>query len=356
VTTVRKDRFRTETQLIERITRAIPAVLDGRAGRHHPQHGVRLGIGDDAAVLAPSGRTDWVLTCDAFLEGVHFLASRHPPDSVGFKSLVRATSDVAAMGAEPRFFLLTLALPVVRTRAWLDEFLRGMARAARLLGLCLIGGDTKKYPAVSISITVLGEIAPGTAVPRSGARPGDIIYVSGRLGQAQLGLEIIRQTPPGALRKQLRASQAFRQLLQPHLYPRIRTELGAWLARTGVASAMIDISDGLSTDLDHVCVASEAGARLWAQRIPCAEIPAGQSKQVAKRKLDPLRMALHGGEDYELLFTVAPRHVPRLRKAPGFSDLRAIGEIVRGKQILLVGPEGNSRRLEPGGWDPFRKK
>lgn len=356
MTTVRKDRFRTETQLIERITGAIPAVLDRRAGRHHLHDGVRVGIGDDAAVLAPSGRTDWVLTCDAFLEGVHFLASRHPADSVGFKSLVRATSDVAAMGAKPRFFLLTLALPVARTGAWLDEFLRGMARAARQLGLILIGGDTKKYPAVSISITVLGEIAPGTAVLRSGARPGDIIYVSGRLGQAQLGLEIVRRTPPGALRNKLRASPRFRRLLQPHLYPRIRTELGAWLARTGVASAMIDISDGLSTDLNHVCIASGAGARLWAQRIPCAEIAAAQSKHVTKRKLDPLQMALHGGEDYELLFTVAPRHVPRLPHAPGFSDLRAIGEIVRGNQILLVGPEGNSGRLEPGGWDPFRKK
>lgn len=345
MTTVRKDRFQTETQLIERITGAIPAVLDGRAGRHPVRDGVRLGIGDDAAVLAPTGRTEWVLTCDAFLEGVHFLGSRHPADSVGFKSLVRATSDVAAMGAKPRFFLLTLALPVARTGAWLDEFLRGMARAARRLGLSLIGGDTKKFPAVSISITVLGEIAPGTAVPRSGARPGDIIYVSGRLGQAQLGLEIVRRTPPGTLRKQLRASPAFRRLLQPHLYPKIRVELGAWLARTGVGSAMIDISDGLSTDLNHVCVASGAGARLWAERIPCVDIPAAQAKRVAQLKLDPLHMALDGGDDYELLFTVAPRHVPRLRQAPGFSDLRAIGEITTGKQILLVGPQGSERRL-----------
>ncbi len=356
MTTVRKDRFQTETQLIERITGAIPAVLDGRAGRHPLRDGVRLGIGDDAAVLAPSGRTEWVLTCDAFLEGVHFLGNRHPADSVGFKALARATSDVAAMGATPRFFLLTLALPAARTGAWLDEFLRGMARAARQLGLCLIGGDTKKYPAVSISITVLGETAPGTAVPRSGARPGDIIYVSGRLGQAQLGLEIIRRTPPGALRKQLRASQALRRLLQPHLYPKIRVALGAWLARTGMASALIDISDGLSTDLDHVCVASRAGARLWAERIPCVDVPAAQSKRVAKRKLDPLHMALDGGDDYELLFTVAPRDVPRLRQAPGFSDLRAIGEITTGNQILLVGPGGSARRLEPGGWDHFRSK
>ena len=263
---------------------------------------------------------------------------------MGFKALARATSDVAAMGDAPGF-LLTLALPAARTGAWLDEFLRGMARAARQLGLCLIGGDTKKYPAVSISITVLGETAPGTAVPRSGARPGDIIYVSGRLGQAQLGLEIIRRTPPGMLRKQLRASQALRRLLQPHLYPKIRVVLGAWLARTGMASALIDISDGLSTDL---CVRCQSCGRAPLGRAhPLRGCPRGPVKTRGQAGAHLLHMALDGGDDYELLFTVAPRDVPRLRQAPGFSDLRAIGEITTGNQILLVGPGGSARRLVP---------
>src|SRR5271156_3256850 len=162
---------------------------------------MRLGIGDDAAILAPGRNVEWVLSCDAFLDGVHFLAKSYPPDSVGYKSLVRAASDLAAMGAEPRLFLLTLALPARLTGAWLDRFLRGMGRAARLLGIRLAGGDTTKSATGSITITVLGEVARGLAVTRSGARPGDILCVSGRLGRAQLGLELARIGGPGTLAK-----------------------------------------------------------------------------------------------------------------------------------------------------------
>ena len=341
--------------MIERITRAVPSIIGGGGRGRAGRAGVRLGIGDDGAVVAPSGRTDWVLSCDAFLDGVHFLADRHPADSVGFKSLARATSDLAAMGATPRFFLLTLALPLDRTGAWLDEFLRGMARAARALGMHLLGGDTKRYPAVAISITVIGEIAPGKAVPRSGARPGDIIYVSGKLGQAELGLQVVRRTAPKALPGKLRTNPAFRQLLRPHLYPKIRLGLGAWLARTGVASAMMDISDGLSTDLGHICTASGVAARVWTDRVPYVGASTAQAKYLAKLKLDPLELALHGGEDYELLFTVPARHAARLRRAPGFAKVRAIGEVEKGKGMRLTGADGRSRRLEPGGWDPFRR-
>lgn len=353
MTTVRKGRWDSEAKLIERITASVPSVRGASTTRRAIRDGVRYGIGDDAAVLAPTGRTDWVLTCDAFLDGVHFLADRHPAHSVGFKSLARATSDLAAMGATPRFFLLTIALPLDRTRAWLDEFLGGMARAARYLGMRLIGGDTKRDSKISISITALGEIAPRTAVRRSGAREGDVIYVSGKLGRAQLGLEIVRRTAPRALRAKLSADSQFRRLMQPHLYPQIRVETGAWLARNRLASAMMDVSDGLSTDLNHICAASGVGARVWADRIPVADI--GSRQRWAKLKLNPLQMALNGGDDYELLFTVAPRDAPRLRRAPGFSGMRAIGEILRGSRIELVRSDGRSTLLKPLGWDPFRK-
>jgi len=332
-----------EDQLIERIARAVPSSRG--VARSHDE--VRLGIGDDAAIVAPNRTTEWVLSCDASLEGVHFLAGSYPADSVGFKALVRAASDLAAMGARPRLFLLTLALPTKRTGKWLDEFLRGMGRAARQLGMRLIGGDTTRSPTVSISITVLGEVARGLAVRRSGARPGDILYVSGRLGRAQLGLEMIRQ---GATN----ASASDRRLLQAHLYPKIRIELGEWLARRKMATAMMDISDGLSTDLARLCAASGVGARLWAERIPRVKIPIARTGLLRKRRLDPLRMALHGGEDYELLFTVPRKNVRRLRSAPGFAELTAIGEIERGKRITLVGADGRAKRLDPGGWDPFR--
>jgi thiamine-monophosphate kinase len=334
-----------EDQLIETIARAIPS---GKGAR------LRLGIGDDAAVIAAARGTQWVLSCDAFLEGVHFLRDRHPADSVGFKSLARAASDLAAMGARPHLFLLTLALPRRRTGKWLDEFSRGMGRAARQLGMRLAGGDTTRSAAVSISITVLGAIRTGRAVTRSGARPGDIIYVSGRLGRAQLGLEMIRNRVFGSREGGCMGPP---RLLQPHLYPKIRVELGAWLAAQRAASAMMDISDGLSTDLSRLCAASGVGARVWSQRIPCVEIPGEVSgslqARLEKLRLNPLQMALHGGDDYELLFTVPPKQANSLRRAPGFGSITAIGEIERGTQIALMDREGRSHRLFARGWDPF---
>ncbi len=328
-----------EAKLIARIARAIPCQPGGE---------LRLGIGDDVAIVAPSGKTEWLLSCDAFVEAVHFLGETHPADSVGYKALVRAASDLAAKGATPRLFLLTLALPPSRTGAWLDSFLKGMGRAAQVLGMRLAGGDTTACPIVSISITVAGEAPRGHAIRRSGARAGDIIYVSGRLGRAQLGLELVLG---GSHRV-----PTVRRLLQPHLYPHIRVKLGAWLARHRLASAMMDISDGLSTDLGHLCDSSGVGARLWADRIPLVEIPATATAQLGGLRLEPLEMALHGGEDYELLFSVSPRKVRQLRQAPEFEEATAIGEITRNKQVLLVGSDGRVMQLKPRGWDSFGRR
>jgi thiamine-monophosphate kinase len=333
-----------EDQLIERIRRAVPSRNRGS---------LQLGIGDDAAVISSRKGFEWALSCDAFLEGVHFLVNRHPADSVGFKALARATSDLAAMGAQPRLFLLTLALPASRTGKWLDEFLRGMGRAARQLGMSLAGGDSTKSTRISISITVLGEVGRGLAVTRSGARPGDVLCVSGRLGGAEIGLKMVQT---GALKasnwneKESNSNGKDRgRMLRPHLYPRIRVALGAWLAARRVASAMIDISDGLSTDLARLCAASRVGARIWAERIPCVKV-------LPALKLDPLQMALHGGDDYELLFAVPRRKMRRLRRAPGYAEIVAIGEIERGAKIMLVDDGGNAKILRPGGWDPFERK
>ena len=337
-----------EDQLVNRIAKAIPS-WQGTVSRQSREGGLRLGIGDDSAVISPDGKTDWVISCDAFLQDVHFLADRHPPDSVGYKCLVRATSDLAAMGAVPRLFLLTLALPKTRLTSWLDGFLTGMGRAARQMGMRLAGGDTTLFSAISISITVLGEIPRGLAVTRAGAKPGDLIYVSGRLGRAQLGLELIT--------KGFSKNRRYELLARPHLYPEIRLQLGPWLARHRIASAMMDISDGLSTDLPRLCKASGVGSRLIADHVPCVEIPASLQKLRPKRDLDPLHMALHGGEDYELLFTVPPRKAKRLRAAPGFSELTAIGEITKKKDLLIVSPDQTqAQKLRSLGWDPFRKR
>lgn len=327
-----------EQELIERIRRAIPAFTGSMVPR-----GLLLGLGDDAAVLRPSSHRDLVLSCDAFLEGIHFIGSSHPPDSVGYKSLIRATSDLAAMGARPRCFLMSLALPMERTGQWLDKFLLGMRRATRALGIQLAGGDTSRYPTVVVNITVIGEVVRGRAVLRSGARPGDQIYVTGRLGAAQLGLELVRSGLGG--RKDLQ------RFLAPHLYPRIPLALGQWLCQRRVASAMMDISDGLSTDLARLCQASGVGARILADSIPTVRVPAA----LRKRGRDPLQMALHGGDDYGLLFTVPPRFVEVLRRAPGSGGLARIGEITRERQIVLVGSDGRAQPLPAMGWDSFRK-
>ncbi len=331
-----------EDQLIKRISRSVPSQTGRASG------GLRLGIGDDAAVIRPVRGSELVLTCDAFLEGVHFLAGTHIPDSVGYKCLARATSDVAAMGATPRFFLLTLALPHKRTGRWLDEFLRGMGRAARWLGVRLIGGDTTKSAEVAISITVLGEVGLGRAVSRSGARPGDLIYVSGVLGRAKLGLELVLAG------KGCRRGLA--TIVRPHLYPQIRVELGCWLARHRIASAMMDISDGLSTDLARLAEASRVGARVRTDLIPAAPVPEAASRLLPNRRFDPLQMALHGGDDYELLFAVPRRKATHLVAAPGFAGLTCIGEVTQGRRLLMVDQNGNAKTLKPRGWDPFRRR
>jgi thiamine-monophosphate kinase len=332
-----------EDQVVSKITRIVPSI-----SAHNPLRALPLGIGDDAAILSPNPHSDWVLSTDAFLERVHFLPNVHPPDSVGYKSLVRASSDLVAMGATPKYFLLTLALPVSQTETWLDQFLAGMARAARSLKMRLIGGDTSQSPSTSITVTVLGDIPRGRALTRSGAKPGDLIYVTGKLGRAQLGLALVLN---GLSRR-----PAFHQILRPHLYPQIHVKLGQWLARKKIASAMMDISDGLSTDLARLCAASRVGARIDATRIPRVAIPASLSALTKKLRLDPLQMALHGGDDYGLLFTVSPRRAKLLRRAPGHTAIAAIGEITSAKQILLLAPNGSHSPLAPRGWDSFRHK
>lgn len=333
-----------ETQLIERIFHAIPSFT----GTKGLAAGVPLGIADDAMLLRGEGTKDLVVTVDAFVEGVHFWADRHPAESVGYKALVRATSDIAAMGAKPLFFLLTLALPRARSGRWLDGMLAGMGRSARLLGLRLVGGDTTQAAAISMSLTVIGQVGRGRAVTRAGARPGDVLFVSGRLGAAQLGLELVQ--------RKLHRNNELRGDIRPHFYPEIRVELGQWLGERGVASAMIDLSDGLSSGLTRLCRASHVGARIYEEKIPRVEISARVAKRLGRTKLDPLQMALHGGDDYELLFSVPKKHLKTLKKAANGANIYEIGEICAGKTAAFVARDGRERPFKPLGWDSFREK
>ena len=323
-----------EAALIHRL----PKMAPDKARRS----GVKLGIGDDAALFTPRRSYETILTCDWFLEGTHFLQDRHPADAVGWKALARAISDIAAMGGEPRCFLLSLALPEPHTGRWLTEFLAGLRRAARKFNCPLAGGDTTRQSKILINITVVGEVRPGHAVMRSGARPGDIIYVSGRLGEADLGLKWLRSSDRILLND---------PALKKHLYPEPRIALGRWLAKRRLATSMMDLSDGLSTDLPRLCAASHVSARIEAAKIPAVRVAAPKGA----KSFDPLDLALNGGDDYELLFTVRPDKAGSLPRTFRGIPLTAIGEVTIERSLKFIQPNGREQPLYASGWDPFRK-
>jgi len=345
--------FLFEADIIGKIRRALASPAASAAPW------LRLGLGDDAAILRPCLRQvaprrpkhranrEWVLSCDAFLEGVHFRLDVHPARDIGYKALARAVSDLAAMGGRPRFFLLNLALPASRTGEWLDDFLAGVREASRKLDMSVVGGDTSRFPQLAINITVGGEVPAGQALTRSRARPGDLIFVTGTLGAAQLGLELHLR---GLDRRSLRLA------LAAHLHPSIHLNLGRWLSGDKpsgpkIASAAIDTSDGLSTDLAHICDSSGVGAQILAGRLPMVRVP----KECKRLRLDPQQLALHGGEDYQLLFTVRRGMAYQIPSQYQGVRITHIGEITRGAGIEIVQENGRRERLSPQGWDPFRK-
>src|SRR5215469_1961119 len=326
-----------ESELIDRIEKSLEQ-------RSRESREVRLGIGDDSALFRPRAGHELILTCDWFLEGTHFLRDKHPPDSVGWKCLARALSDIAAMGGTPRCFLLSIAIPASHAGRWLDQFLRGLRRASRKFECVLAGGDTTQRKEILINISVIGESRTGRAVLRSGARPGELIYVSGSLGEAELGLQVIRQSE--------RPIDPRSPFVRKHLYPEPRLKLGQWLAEERLAGAMMDISDGLSSDLPRLCEASGVGARLERKRIPRAQ----NSEVMRRHGLDSFELALHGGDDYELLFTVPSQKVKCLPKVFQGVKLTPIGRITQKADFVECDENGGERRLTAGGWDPFLRK
>jgi thiamine-monophosphate kinase len=340
--------MRDEASIIARLSRIVPS----RIGVW-PSRGVPLGIGDDAAVVQFPRGCESVFSTDAFVEGAHFLTRLHPPQAIGYKALARAVSDLAAMGAAPRYFLLTLSLPAGKAGAWLDHFARGMARAARRFGIRLVGGDVSRHTSVVAALTVIGEARPGRALTRSGARPGDALYVTGHLGAGQAGLELLLREGPRAI-----ARHPDSYSLKRHLYPDPRLAEGAWLATNKFASAAMDLSDGLSTDLARLCAASHVGAVVHASALPLVHGERPGSRRAAAPREDraALRRALHGGEDYELLFTVPRRLASRIPSRFHGVPLTRIGEIVSRRGVVMLDAGGRIRPLRPLGWDHFAPK
>lgn len=296
-------------------------------------------MGDDCAVLRQVAGSDLLVTTDFTLEGIHFRRDWHPPESVGHRCLARGLSDIAAMGGEPVAAFLSLALPRDLPQSWVGRFARSLISLAEKHGVTLAGGDTAESPdGILADIIVAGMIPKGKAVLRSGARPGDRIYVSGELGGSAAAVWEMRAKPKRKLNPRYYAR---------HFYPEPRIELGRILREKGIASAMIDLSDGLSTDLAHICEESRVGAEIEAEIIPRASV--GRPAREVK-----LELALHGGEDYELLFT-APRgkRVPaRIAGIP----VTLIGQITRAKRIVVRNASDIGYELEPRGWEHFRAR
>ncbi|HYG69998.1 MAG TPA: thiamine-phosphate kinase [Anaeromyxobacteraceae bacterium] len=300
---------RDEFELIAAFTRALP--LRGE--------GVVLGVGDDAAVLRPPRGEDLVATTDAVVEGVHF-DRRFGPEDVGWKALAVNLSDVAAMGARPLWALVALGVPKAATAARLAGVARGLGRCARAAGIAIAGGNVSRARELSVTVTVIGAVRKGRALRRAGAREGDRVLVSGTLGEAALGLE--RGAPAALARRQRR--------------PVARLALGRALA--GLATAAIDVSDGLVQDLGHLCRASGAGADVRLEAVP---LSAAYRRRVAGRD-DPFAAALAGGEDYELVVTVPPSKVAAALAAArrAGTPLAEIGRIVARPGVWVIRSDG----------------
>ncbi len=292
---------------------------------------MRVGIGDDCAVLRLPRGHEVLVTTDFSLEGVHFRRQWHRAEAVGHRCLTRGLSDIAAMGGEPLAVFLSLALPSNLEQRWADEFISGLLKLASRFKVPLAGGDIAQSPAGALAdIMVMGSVPRGKAILRSGASAGDRIYVTGSLGGSAATLALLRQG------RNLRTRD-----YPQHFEPTPRIEIGRVLREKKLATAMVDLSDGLSVDVRHICEESEVGAKIDARTLPLAQI--GTARRVVDEDF-----ALHGGEDYELLFT-ARKGVPP--KIAGVS-ITCIGEITRGRRVVLV-RGGRERELKPRGWEHF---
>ncbi len=303
-----------------------------------PRRDVELGIGDDCAVVR-AGRRRLLLTTDALVENVHFRWAWDTPAGLGERSFAVNASDVAAMGGTPRFVLLSVVAPSTARVDRLAGIVRGFAAAARQSGCALVGGNLSAGPRWMISVALVGEPF-GIPLRRSGARAGDHVYVSGVLGAAGFGREILL----GRRRGSPRETRAFRR-------PRARIDVGEMLSRARAASAAIDLSDGLLADLRHVCSASRVGARIDPERLPFAPPLSRLAKE------ERLALALGGGEDYELLFTVPPTRVRRLEQSARRRSLVVtdIGRVTRERGIRLTGVSRSLSATFAGGFDHFRR-
>src|ERR1043165_448853 len=310
-------------------------------------------IGDDAAVFQTTANKETVVTADLLIEDIDFRRTTAPPTLLGHKALAVSLSDIAAMGARPRWSLISIGVPEdVWETEFVDEFYEGLQALASRYDVKLIGGDTSRTTEkIAIDSIAIGECNAGQAVKRSGAKPGDQIFVSGSLGGAAAGLRLIER---GAhLAEQHLAdedSQKIDHVLLRQLRPEPRAGWCIVLGEERLATSMIDISDGLSSDLNHLCDASRVGALIESSLLP---IDHQVAELCGRRALDPLQLALHGGEDFELLFTVKPGDVARLPRRVDGVELTRIGEVRKEGDGVKISEGSRVWELNPGGWKHF---
>lgn len=303
--------------------------------------GVLAGIGDDAAVITISAGKVVLITSDILHEGVDFELRYTEAYLLGRKAVAVSLSDLAACGGRPRAFLTSIALTPDTEVGFVEELYKGMLEEAGRFGISLVGGDTSKGGALVIAIVLLGEADVGEIVYRRGARVGDLIFVTGTLGDAALGLVELKKGGKG-------------ELVRRHLAPTPRVAAGYQIARRGLATAMIDISDGLVADLHHLAEASGVGGKLWLSSIPLSE---DYQREVKEYTEDPYLLALTGGEDYELLFTSPPersKEIVGVAREIGI-PITQVGEVVSADMgVRIYKDDGTEYRLEQSGYDHFR--
>lgn len=321
--------------------------------------GLTRGIGDDCAILKQYAGQDTFITADLLVEEIDFRREWTTPQLLGHKALAVSLSDIAAMGARPRFALLSIGVPqkVWRTK-FLDQFYEGFFALADQHKVALVGGDVSRTPErIIIDSIVIGETKSGQAVTRTGARPGDLIFVTGTLGGASCGLHLLEAGRRSVKQEQRRKSNSTNDLLLRQLRPEPRVAWGALLCAKKIATAMIDLSDGLSSDLAHLCEASGVGADIEAARVPVDPL-ISKARETKAREIkalpDDLALALNGGEDYELLFTVRPRDAVRLPKKIEGVAVSQIGVVTNRRGRVRLIENGRARKMPPRGFAHFQ--
>ena len=329
-----------EFKLIDRLVKRLPP----------PPAGVVVGIGDDTAVLRQAGDKYLLATCDVQVEGRHFVRGRATPFQIGRKAMAVNLSDIAAMGGAPTYALVSLGLPGDLDVEFVDELYRGLADEAQRFNTAIVGGNMSGAAEIFIAITLCGEADPGRVLLRSGARPGDVVLVTGALGAASVGVDVLLAEREVPMRPAARAA-----VLAAALTPSPRVAEGLLIARSQLASAMCDISDGLAADMGHICDASKVSVRLFAEPLPIANSTVEAATAMGRDPLDP---ALHGGEDYELLLTAPHANAEKLCalvQSQTGTPLSIIGDILPlGEARTFIRGNGRMIPLHARGWNHFR--